>query len=413
MTSSADLEYQNRLKQLLQDAAPGILERLASVLVGKLLGVTVAAARAGFQYGGDAGPAGRQGRNFRIETKRYADSTPLSERELLGEIDQALWRDPALEAWILVSTREVSEQVEESLHGHGESMGVPVIVIDWKPHGISILASLCSSAPDEVELVVGVEAGGLARLLQAVAGDALESLRRDLQTWAIGFETVRLESHKFLHRIWASPRTASAKLGQNAAVGANVHRLVRRPPHDSLDIWLDADTPDAWNPATVIGYEGVGKTWAVVDWLNGRLDDLPIVIVIPASAIGAAQSGSDQAVKSLLADRLFEITNVRDGAHWARRLELLLKTPEQEGPIITLFFDGLNQQPSAPWVEILKTLQDEPFVGRIRVIISTRKHYFEDKLGKLRGLIDRPVEVGVEIYDDAPNGEFDTMLESK
>lgn len=413
MVNAAELAKLQRLKQILQDADASLLERLAAVLFGKLLGVTVAVARAGFQHGGDAGPAGRQGRNFRIESKRYADTTPLSERELLGEIDHALKRDPALEAWILVSTREVSEQVEQSLYGHGESIGVPIIVVDWKSQGLPILAALCCSGPDEVKSAIDAEAGDLARQLQPIASDALERLTRDLQAWTIGFESVRVASHEYYRKIWLNPRTANAKLGQNAAVGSIDNRLPRRPAHDGLDSWLSSATSGNWKPAAVLGFDGVGKTWAVVDWLYGRLDDLPIVVVIPASALTAAQSSSAQSIMALLASRLFEITNVRDAAHWARRLELLLSSPVANGPVMTVFFDGLNQQPSAPWIDILKTFQDEPFVDRIGVIFSTRKHHFEDRLGRLRSLIDRPTEVGVEIYDDAPDGEFDRMLAFK
>src|SRR5262245_35654064 len=97
--TAAQRQTQDKLKTALQnDADAGKLEELAAALLGHLLGVTVAVAKSGFQHGGDAGPAGRQGRRLRVECKRYSDTTSLSERELLGEIDHALARDPALEA---------------------------------------------------------------------------------------------------------------------------------------------------------------------------------------------------------------------------------------------------------------------------------------------------------------------------
>lgn len=407
-----DREIQNQLKRCLQVAPSGVLERLAAALIGNMLGLTVAVAKAGFQHGGDAGPAGRQGRRFRIETKRYADDNPLSERELLGEIDHALRRDPQLECWILVATRKVSEQLEESLHGKANSIGVPVVVIDWKSERISLLAALCSSAPDLVDGVVSSEAGTLARSLLPASSDTVESLRRDLQSWGMGFESLRSKSHEFHQGIWSTPRTALARLGQNAAVGASEERILRRPAHDALDSWLTY-SGTSLKPAAVIGFEGVGKTWVVVDWLQGRLNDLPIILVIPASAVSQGRGGSRQAVKVLLAERLHELTNVRNVDHWLHRLERLLDSPEGEGPVLTVFFDGLNQQSSAPWIDIIRTLQDEPFAGRVNMIISTRKHHFEEKLGWLRGVNDRPTVVAVEIYDDSPGGEFDRMLAFK
>ena len=113
--SATDLGDQARLKRELQDnRRASTLENLAAALLGRLLGVPIAVAKSGFQHGGDAGPAGQQGRRFRLECKKYSDTTSLSNRELLGEIDHALARDEALEAWFLVATRSVPEQLMRS-----------------------------------------------------------------------------------------------------------------------------------------------------------------------------------------------------------------------------------------------------------------------------------------------------------
>jgi hypothetical protein len=57
--------------------------------MGRLLGISIAVAKSGFQHGGDA--AGRQGRRFRLECKKYSDDTivppighPLSSRQLVA-----------------------------------------------------------------------------------------------------------------------------------------------------------------------------------------------------------------------------------------------------------------------------------------------------------------------------------------
>ena len=118
---------QERLKTLLQAIDADALEKLAAALLGRLLGISVAVAKSGFQHGSDAGTAGRQGRRLRLEAKRYSDQSTLSDRELLGEIDHALQRDEALEAWVLVATRDVPEQLEQDLLLKGEKCGVPVM----------------------------------------------------------------------------------------------------------------------------------------------------------------------------------------------------------------------------------------------------------------------------------------------
>lgn len=410
MTDFTTEQTQSQLKSCLQDEPVATkLENLAAALFGRLMGVTIAVAKSGFQHGGDAGPAGRQGRRLRLECKKYSDTTALSDRELLGEIDHALSRDSALEAWVLVATRPVSEQLEQALHQKGESIGVPIIVLDWKSAGIPSLAALCAFAPDLVESIFSAEAGRLARLLQNEATEAVERLRRDLQAWSLGFEALRAQSLTKLDNIWLSPRDSSAALGQNAAGGTERRKVPRCSVNDALDTWWNGRAKED-APAVIVGWDGVGKTWATLNWLVERRQVLPIVLAIPSSAAAELSNPSDTAVKRFLADRLYELASVRDRDHWLRRLDNLLKRPLEEGPVLTLFFDGLNQEPSVSWLILLKVLQGERFAGRIRIIVSTRTHHYQMKLGFLRSLIIPAVAVTVEPYDMSPGGELDQML---
>ena len=226
--SADDLKNQEKLKRELQnEASSSKFEKLTAALIGRLLGVSIAVAKSGFQHGGDAGPAGRQGRRFRIECKKYSDTTSLSDRELLGEIDHALARDNALEAWFLVATRSVSEQLEQELILKGERIGVPVVIFDWKNHELASLAALCALDPELVEAEFSKEAGGLARALLPVSSDAIAMLRLSLQSWCLGFESLRMRSHEKLNKIWSSPQTSNAELGQDAAGAAQKKRVKR------------------------------------------------------------------------------------------------------------------------------------------------------------------------------------------
>jgi len=250
------------LKAELQCAVPRAFESLAAALIGKLLHVSVAVAKSGFQHGADAGVGGRQGRSLRIECKRYADSTSLNERELLGEVDHALDRDPALEVWILAATREIPEQLEDALRSKAARDALPIVVIDWKSPGPPLLAALCTSDPDTVEKLYSKKAADLARSLTTVCADKLASLTADLQAWVLGFEWIRRLAAERLQRIWSNPRTARAIMRQNVAGGAAV--VVRREgvAKELLGWWGDADR----GLALVVGTEGVGKTWAALEW---------------------------------------------------------------------------------------------------------------------------------------------------
>lgn len=70
--TAAQRTEQDKLKSaLLTDESGCKLEKLAATLFSPLLEVPVAVAKTGFQHGGDAGPAGQQGRRFRIECNRF------------------------------------------------------------------------------------------------------------------------------------------------------------------------------------------------------------------------------------------------------------------------------------------------------------------------------------------------------
>ena len=400
-----------RLKRELQNRQNSSqFEQLAAALLGRLVDVPIPTAKSGFQYGADAGPAGQQGRRFRVECKQYRDTTRLVERELLGEIEQALARDRALEAWVLVTTRRVPEQIWQSLNQHGEQRGVPIVIIDWSDHENPPLAALCASDPDLVEKAWSSEAGAAACALQSVSADAINRLKRQLASWSLGFESLRHRSHDKLNKIWNSPRESNSALGQDIAGGSRHKKIKRKTVHIALnDWWRGRAQCDA--PAAIIGREGTGKTWATLNWLIDNKAEQPVVLMVPSSAVSPTLDFSESNVKQFIADRLYETSGVRDSGHWLRRLNNLLKRPVEEGPVLTIVFDGLNQESSVSWLDLFKVLQGEVFAGRVRPIITTRKHHFENKLSKLNGLIVPAVPIEVNRYDTVPGGELDRMLE--
>ena len=410
--SEREQQHHKKLKEALQQGGDASkFEHLAAALLGRLLDVPIAVAQSGFQYGGDAGTAGQQGRWLRLECKKYSD-TRLNERELLGEIDQALARDQALEAWLLVATRAVPEQIQQSLIQKGERVGVPVVIIAWTDHDheIAPLAALCASDPALVDKELSEEAGEAARALQTVSRDAIKNLLRNLESWCLGYDALRTSSHKRLNKIWNSPRESNANLGQNAAGGNETKRIKRTTVDDALSDWWKGSTHDD-APVAVVGLEGTGKTWATLAWLVDNSDEQPIVLIVPSSATAAIPPVSETNVKQSLAACLYEISGVRNQEHWLRRLDNLLKRPPDEGPTLTVFFDGLNQEPSVQWLQLLKILQGESFAGRVRVIVSTRTHYFEDRLSELSSLVEPAKRINVCLYDITPGGELDQMLE--
>jgi hypothetical protein len=399
------------LKTELQNLAPADFERLIAALIGRIMGITITVAKSGFQHGADAGTAGRQSRRLRIETKRYSDTNPLNERELLGELEQASQRDPALELWVLGATTETKEQLENSLYASGLKQGIPVLIVDWKQGGqFPAVAALCASDPDVVDEIAGVTAGNLARRLVPAAGHAIGALRRDLSAWQPGFETVAKSAQTWLERLWNSPAESVAALGQDAAGGSESTFLARTAVIKDLDDWQVAATNA---PAVVVGEEGMGKTWATLGWLNANLASLPITLVIPSGAVGAGASITSTGLKTLIGRRLHEIAGVRDEGYWIARVDRLLERPASEGPILLLVLDGMNQAPDAPWLALHQQLQAGPFADKVRVLSTTRPMFLETTLRNMRGLVTPPTSIEVGPYDLTKGGEFDRMLASR
>lgn len=413
MTSARPTTLQGHLAELraiLQnDLTPRQFERMVASLLSELLDVGIAVAKNGFQHGADAGTSGRQNRRLRIECKRYCDNTPLSERELLGEVVEALATDAALESWILAATREASEQLELKLSRLADEIGVPIVIIDWKADGFPALAALCSVAPEVVRRYAGDTAGTLANTLQGDGAVTLSWLKRELSQWGAGYELLRQRATEKLHELWHSPPVSTAVLGQNAAGGASITTIRRYASYRALSQWWrHPNTPNA--PGVVLGLEGNGKTWAMLDWLVSESDTLPMVVVVPSNAMSGFNEISETAIKRLLAERIFEITQTRDREHWHRRIERLLKLPVEQEPVLLVAFDGINQGPAVKWAALLALLQTPTFTGRIRIVFTTRQHHYEQPLNRLRVLVTAPQCIEVGVYDDIPGGELDQRL---
>ncbi len=392
------------LRTELENVDDGDAEHLAANLLSKLLdGIGVYVAKTGSQFGGDAGTTGLRRRDVRLESKRYKQSTRLSPRMLAGEIVEANHADPNLEVWILVATKAVSETERRLARDEADKRGFPIIVIDWTAPaagaGINPLAALCARWPDVVETHVNKAAADAARGLTAHVGSAVDDLRANLEMWNIGFESLRKKTAAHLQHVWVDSAQAKATLNQDAAGGkTGVHLIKRKDVLLGLSNWWLAPS-DIRSPVAVTGLEGVGKTWAAIDWVNQELAMLSIVLPFPASAFVSNQDFSDTGVRDLIACNLRRITNSHQSReYWRLRVDRLLERPVTDGATFLLLVDGLNQQPFTPWLALAQTLQGDTLAGKVRLLCNSRRHYFEEDMRQFRELVVRPVQVRVGPY---------------
>ena len=403
-------ESVEKLRDILISADSATLENLAADLLGRLVGIDFRVARSGSQRGGDGGVRGR--RNLRFEARRYGDTSRLNHREIRGQIDESVEQYPDLEAWILVTTQEVSEQTEAAMASASLRHGIEPVVLDWSPARLPRLAALCASGPDFFEARIGARHD---ELLQAIANSTdyasvLNAIKKDFCAPTIGYELLRQASHNQVREIWTSRKKALSVFNQDLAGGRKGTTYIERAgPLTQLDHWYREPRQDG--PAIVLGLEGMGKTWVSAGWLQSRLEKLPIVIVVPSSSIMEPISGPSDIV-ALFAKQLRDLGHgvERNEAYWEGRVRRLLHRPANDSPVFLLYIDGLNQQPSYEWFSLLNRLQGDPFYRTAYVIASARESFISDRLGNLSGLFSGPTRIEVECYDTTPGGEFDERL---
>ena len=397
---------QERLQGELQKARPRKLEELTAHLLGRLLNIPFFVASAGTQFGADAGTAGYRGRDLRAECKRYSHDTHIGEQDAIGHVSRALLHDESLEVWILVTTQAVSEQVQSALRKFGKREGLPIVIVDWTQGEMPFLAALCTVDPESVGRIISEPAQDAAAALVSSAENTLGHLKSDLESWSLGFPSIRTRSLDHLNAIWNDPRQARAALGHDAAGGARAASVPRKLPNDQLTEW--------WNhrslslpPAVIVGLENTDKTWATLEWLVAHQNSLPVVLVIASSVVTRDSGQSAAGFKRFLAARLNDLAPVRGETYWRRRLDQLLTASKDAGPCLLLVLDGLNQHSTGPWLQLLQQTQGSEFVGRLGVVLNTRTHHFSNELGELRGLEDPPTVVTLRNYND---DELDQML---
>lgn len=395
------------LKRALQRGTPQRLELLVAALVGRLIGTGFSLASSGFQHGADAGTAGRGGRSLRIECKRYADDTPLDDRNLQGSVDDSLSQDPALEAWVLCATRSVRLQTAEKLRAKWAYTGVPTIFIDWPDDGPDLppLAALCGWAPDIVEEHFGPAAGKHAARLSSKARRTVDRLAKELLPWVIGYDNLVEAARARVRKLWTDVSESRSALGQDVAVG-RVPFIERKYVNDGLDAWWKGEE----SVVLVHGDEGMGKTWATFQWVHARLAELPIVLMLPASAFKAMRGTTSTAIVEFLGDALYELNPSTERAYWSGRVRRLLMRPTEDGPAFLLVVDGVNQEPSYPWLRLLQVLEAEAFRHRVRIVVTAQSHFLHERLNGLRSLGRPPRKIAVGPYDTSDGGEFDSLL---
>ncbi len=278
MTSKQTAELRDILLKLPDNGKK--FERLIRLALERVLGRRVWAARSGSQLGADMGTGGSGTVHIRCEAKQYRNGSGLKERDLRGELSEAVEHSPELDLWILASTSEVPEQIAMALARQAQKQGIGVSIVDLSDSPHCKLPLLLVAARDEVcsyvaEHVGAAEATSMESLLHTLPKTSVDDLKHQIIDATALFDMVAATVRDDLERRCRS-EIESQKLFNQAVLDDSY--VPRQAVGCALDGWF-SQVRDTGHLFGLCGDEGFGKTWAAVGWLLTKTQEsdlLPI-----------------------------------------------------------------------------------------------------------------------------------------
>ena len=386
-------------------------EGLMASILSELTDQAFYVAKSGPQGGSDVRSEPHNLLKVGLEAKRYQPRTNLSLDALLYKITEASTANIAVDLWILVATRAIDITYREALHEHGEKCGIGVIVFDWPGNTDQLydLAVICASAPNSCHRILN-PTKKLTHALDVIRRDpnfdsAQTRLLDQLTRADVGYESSRLASERWITKAQTSLANAKSRLGGHHNLREAEGVVVHRPAINAqLDNWYTHGS----GVAALVGDEGMGKSWAALDWHNGlKLSGTgaPLTVFLRATAVDIRD------VRSTIAKALATQTEIRSIKFWTKRLALW----ERSGGIgvrILILVDGLNENfQFTNWADWCQSLFEEDLNDMYRVIVSCWPNWWRGQLAELANLTPKPTEIEVEAFSDAELGDLLTAMQ--
>ena len=365
----------------LNASGPEGFEGLIAKALEKLTGQTFHLAKSGSQRGRDISSNSLRGNVIAVECKRYASTTELNLRDLKGGLQEAEESIPDLDVWVLVTSRDVVSQVDESLRSQANEAGILYFSISDN-EGISILDLLCANAIDVVLRYSArpEERSEIKRYLEDIAGaDAFSieigKLRDQFVSPLIGYESWKLDQNQKLINCLKSASVSRSEFGQSIHVSDNARLVRREEAYQRLDEWMEQwhenDTP---SPMFVVGEEGDGKTWCTVSWLSEKIVSEPSFP--PVLFLSSEMVNSNEPL-DLIAHVVEKKQGVFGADGWGKRIKRWVNNHHDTRPSILLVLDGINERRKSLWWRVL--LEKLSGVGEhegIATLVTCRQEYW-------------------------------------
>ncbi|MDD9963879.1 MAG: hypothetical protein OXU70_17525 [Gammaproteobacteria bacterium] len=346
-----------------------------------------------------------------LEAKRYGQQTRLSLGQLLVKVTEASKADLPPDLWILASTRAIDVSDREQLYAHGESLGIGIIVWDWKgdQSGLGDMAAVCAAAQQACQrhLNSRVEVQQALELIRNCGEfeSKVSMWRLQLVSPAVGYASCRERCWQWLDEGQASLGDAKSRLGGHHHLKDGASSVVRRSAiSQQLNVWFE---DRKGTMAALVGDEGTGKSWATLAWCDEARNSVdfapPLVVYLRATTIHSVDARAD------IAQALSDQTGIRSTEFWRRRLKLWERSGRESVRVVVIV-DGLNQNfLFHNWSDWAQPLLESRLDGMYKLIASCWTNRWRDDLYSLASLEPEPLEIAVEGFNDA---ELEELLAS-
>jgi hypothetical protein len=376
----------------LEPTGPKGFEGLIASLLSRLTGRQFFLANAGRQWGRDM-TSERRGTVAAVECKRYGTNSELDERELQGELTQAVISITDLDLWVLVASRNIPDQIYTALNEAAARFDVEFRTISGGDGSPSSLEALLASSPETVlsfldAILSEQEKQDVSNSLgqikaQAEFNQRLSAIKEAFSEQSLGYDHWRMAQNEWLASRFRTENTQAA-FGQPLNVAANQIKLIERTAAwQKLDSWLQ-DWPKTREPFAILGEEGDGKTWAIASWIDRRM--LSAEQAPPVVFLSSSQASSNEPFE-LFSETITRQLRLQSSNFSEKRLERWLRRTVNDVPLILLVLDGINERHRPDWWrKLLEQLRDEPWQDRVAVLITSRADYWLENFGNYRTL---------------------------
>ena len=344
-----------------------------------------------------------------LEAKQYATKTHLSLDALLYKLTETSTANLPADMWILATTRPIDSSYREKLQAYGDTLGIGVVVWDWpgRTDVLCDLAAVCGSAPEACRTHMS-RSSEVGEALEVIRGHKdFESMashwRRRLVEPDVGYVSGRERCRQWLEDSQRSLADAKSRLGGHHDLQSSRYGVVRRSGvNGELAAWFSDRKAGV---AALVGDEGMGKSWAALDWCNELRESLgpesPMIVFLPAKSV------KDTDAKSDIADAISKQTGCGSAEFWRRRLDLW-ESCGREGVRILVVVDGLNQNfLFRDWADWAQPLLEESVRNMYSLLVTCWPNWWRDELLGLGNLEPEPKEIAVEGFNDE---ELDKLL---